>query len=489
MLMTNTESSDNVHPPEANSAPQQPAGLFTGFEAYQTPTPDDYRRVLTEGLVVPDSNVFLNLYRYIDKTREDLFAVLDKLGDHLWVPNQVLVEFWRNREAVLRDPRDTAKISEELTERCDQAVQTFRTWANRVSLPEERRTVLEAALTQGFETVVDGVSELTDNEAGEFAQNTNKDPVITKLAPILHGRVGDALEKPQHEKAVAEARRRIETKQPPGYKDGGKGDELARGDYFVWEQVLCEAERRRCDVLVVTGDVKEDWWHREHGQTRGPRSELVEEMRQRAGVRLFMLRPDRLLAEAAPALQVDVRGESLQDVERVDRFLEKLPGGRWTEEEVMRQIEERFPDAVAPARVILRWARAEEGITVEGGGGPRDASLVFRVVPGTDVVRSLSRGSGPPTKAPALRSHSGASKAGLRSRTGSCAASFTSGLRNWVLSGTPAHRLTAGRQSTSFRSRMRVQWRQFLRSSMTWHVACGNSCRYGIRQVRPTTFF
>ncbi len=46
-------------------------GLYDGFEAYRTPTEVDYRRLLTSGLVVPDTNVFLNLYRYNDETRTD----------------------------------------------------------------------------------------------------------------------------------------------------------------------------------------------------------------------------------------------------------------------------------------------------------------------------------------------------------------------------------------------------------------------------------
>ena len=60
-------------------------------------------------MVVPDANVLLNLYRYTDQARDDLLSVLERLGNQLWVPHQVLVEFWRNRDAVLRDPRDTER--------------------------------------------------------------------------------------------------------------------------------------------------------------------------------------------------------------------------------------------------------------------------------------------------------------------------------------------------------------------------------------------
>src|SRR6266851_3998003 len=81
-------------------------GLFEGFEGYRTPTDADYKHLFQHGLVVPDTNVLLNLYRYNHETRDDFFNVLQRLGSQLWVPHQALVEFWRNRESALSDPTE-----------------------------------------------------------------------------------------------------------------------------------------------------------------------------------------------------------------------------------------------------------------------------------------------------------------------------------------------------------------------------------------------
>jgi predicted nucleic-acid-binding protein len=338
-------------------------GLFDGFEGYRTPSEDDYRRVLNEGLVAPDTNVLLNLYRYNATTQADLFAVLDRLGERLWVPHQVLVEFWRNRESALRDPQDTAETAiEALKDQCEQAIRVLRTWANRIALPTDRLANLQEALEKNFTLVNDAIAELVDAEAGEQARDTSTDPVLRKLELVLKGRVGPALDAEAYAEAVTEGQRRVAAELPPGYLDAkknkGKVTEGAAGDYLVWEQVLREAERRHCDVLLVTGDIKDDWWRKDRSQTRGPRLELVEEMRSRAGVRLFMLRPESLLIHARQVLAVNVREESVQDVERVDRFLAAGESGGWTAETLQELLDRLSTRGSVQAAVIQQAAKS-----------------------------------------------------------------------------------------------------------------------------------
>lgn len=51
--------------------------------------------------MVVDTSVLLNLYLYNDLTRQDLVSLFRQLGERLWVPNQAIREFWRNRIRVL----------------------------------------------------------------------------------------------------------------------------------------------------------------------------------------------------------------------------------------------------------------------------------------------------------------------------------------------------------------------------------------------------
>ena len=261
-------------------------GLGDGFVEYRTPSDEDYQVALREGLLVVDTNVLLNLYRYHPAAREDLIRILAAVGDRLFVPSQVALEFWRNREGTIR-------ASAEQT--------------------SQLRTELDA---------------------------TNADPVLERLESLLEGQVGSPLSAGDHEQAEAEAQRRIDHEEPPGYADGDKASDARFGDYLLWKQLLIEAASRGLDVLLVTGDVKEDWWRREAGETRGPRLELSRELNAAAGVRLFMLRPASLFALAERALNLEIREESVRAAETVDRLstrfarvggrhrIEKVPDGR-----------------------------------------------------------------------------------------------------------------------------------------------------------------
>lgn len=338
-------------------------GLFDGFEGYRTPSEDDNAAALKHGLVVVDTNVLLNLYRYSDQTRTDLLAVLRVIGPRLWVPHQVVAEFWRNRGDVLLDPRETQKTAKAFEAQLESALQTLRTWANRVSLSNSKREQLETSLKAAFTLTINGVQELEDDDNQE-SLDTNLDPVVSALADCLATCVGEPLSDEEFKTAKEEGLRRIANKEPPGYSDATKNPDHAIGDYLVWRQLLKEASVRKVDVVLVTGDVKEDWWRKEHNQIRGPRPELVQELKRHAGVRLFMVRPEGLLLRARSVLSLDVKNESLKDVERVDKLLANEEpvneGIGWTAESI-RYLLGLLARNAPVQEAVIRFAAKRDG--------------------------------------------------------------------------------------------------------------------------------
>ncbi|MEV7417488.1 PIN-like domain-containing protein [Streptomyces sp. NPDC089919] len=297
-------------------------GIFDGFSGFVTPSPQDWKSVLAGGTVVVDTNVLLNLYRYNNDARSAFLSVFNTLGSRLWVPNQVMSEFWRNRESAIEDPRKQLDQSKDaLRDDLGKLIDKLRTWANRVSLNRQEVVSLEMRLSDSLEEVIGLMEEVVDRSGLGMERDTSKDRVIAELTGLLAGKVGQPMARADHDAAIALGKQRIAAQIPPGYMDKKKdsrGDNSEVGDYLVWHQLKLEAKRRGGDFVFVTGDHKEDWWRIRHNMPIGPRNELTEEFLAESTGRLFMLKPEQFLVLAREHLQVDVSEVSVQNVEMVD---------------------------------------------------------------------------------------------------------------------------------------------------------------------------
>jgi len=330
-------------------------GLYDDFRGYRVPTDAELTGALRTATVVVDANVLLNLYRYNETTRDDLLGVLRRLGDRLWVPHQVVREFWRNRLGVLAS-RGTGS-EQALTAFAKQqraTVDALQQWAKSTAAEARERDALiqrVEALYGDLETTVREYTPIAVDVAGGAMQEPN----LQALEILLDGRVGPAPTEDEWRATVAEGKARVSRREPPGYLDAEKADtdlpEGPAGDYLVWRQAIDEIGRRSGDLLMVTGDEKEDWWWRYRSEFIGPRQELVAEFAAACGgAQLFMMRPTDLLRRAG-ALEVEVRIESVDEAERVGReaarptwsptgvaaLLERLETEGWEQALVIRE--------------------------------------------------------------------------------------------------------------------------------------------------------
>lgn len=305
---------------------------FEGFEGYLTPNDEEYKSVIGSGVVAIDANVLLSLYRYNTETRARLIQLFGELGESLFVPHQAMKEFWRNRESALADPAARAgETLEALGLSSETSSKAIREWANRVALEAATRDRLLKLLDDAFDSVAQEVEHIVA-ELSLDAKDARSDPVVESLSTALVDRVGPPFTEEELPVLRAEAAKRIEAQIPPGYKDQSKGAEGAFGDFFVWEQAVRAACDRDVDLLIITNDVKEDWWRIVRGESRGPRVELVEEFRRRTGRRLFMMRPESILRLASTVLGADISPSVVEEAERVDRTFVAAQEGDWSEE-------------------------------------------------------------------------------------------------------------------------------------------------------------
>ena len=297
-------------------------GFRDQFEHYLLPSQETEKLAFASGLIVLDTNVLLDVYRFASNSRAELLSVVDQLKDRIWIPHQVGEEFYRNRLDVMADLRAgyaTLKthVSKAKTELVSTLSERINQLDNRVLLRGEKDDLI-----QHLETALDPMFRAVDALEGShgIAGNFADDPTLTKLEDLLNGRIGNPFTREEFESHVKEANRRIAAKEPPGYLDAAKKGDHAYGDYFVWMQSLAQAKKLKVPVLlIVTGDTKEDWYRHVHRKWISARPELCREAYETAGCRLIMMDAARFLAKAPSYTQVQVSAETIQEAEEFPR--------------------------------------------------------------------------------------------------------------------------------------------------------------------------
>lgn len=76
-------------------------------------------------------------------------------------------------------------------------------------------------------------------------------------------------------------------------------------------------------IIIVTDDVKEDWWWRHEGKIVGPSPELVDEIRSKAGVDFYMYVSDQFMEYAREYLNQQVDQGAIDEIREVRKLDEQ----------------------------------------------------------------------------------------------------------------------------------------------------------------------
>jgi predicted nucleic acid-binding protein len=351
--------------------------MYDDFVGHRAPTGDEVSDALRTATVVIDTNVLFSLYRRSESYRRDLLAVLGRFGPRLFVPHQVLREYWRNRLQVIADRRkghdEVVKLIEQ---HLDAASRAVRQWAQVAAVAPAETDGLTERLRGLEEELLAAVTAYEPDRVG-MAGGAAADPVLRELEALLHGSVGAAMPDAEWTAAVQRGAERVEKRIPPGYLDADKSDsdrpEGASGDYLVWSQAMAEVADRDTDLVLVTDDQKEDWWLRHRSVFVGPRPELVAELHSVCGARLILLRTSELLERAESAVDVPVSSASVTEARRYER-------SSWTAQGVAELLALLDEGELPQADVIRRAAEL---------GGTIDRAEVYEVC-GFDSSRLLT---------------------------------------------------------------------------------------------------
>ncbi|MDX3487596.1 PIN domain-containing protein [Streptomyces sp. ID05-18] len=278
----------------------------------------DYEEGVKTYLITLDTNVLLNLYRFTPPAREELLSVLKSLQDRLWVSHQVALEYYSRRMTAVNEHITLyTSVPKSLNEARNKAIQELNTFAKRRSMPPEERDKLIEPIKKSFDSVIGEIASHAKSFDLSLTRVATSDPVLEALAEILDNKTGAPFTEEDSKAHVEKFTKRAESQIPPGYKDANKSGN-AHGDYFLWEQVLREAETRGTPVLLVTNDAKEDWVRQEAGITIGPRPELVREFKDRCGQDFLLTDLGTFLKVAKSELGAAVSESTVAQAENIE---------------------------------------------------------------------------------------------------------------------------------------------------------------------------
>ncbi|MEI6349330.1 MAG: PIN-like domain-containing protein [Bacteroidota bacterium] len=277
------------------------------FPGFYSPTEADFKKLWSEGIFIFDTNVLLDLYRYSDETVENLISTMEKIKERIWIPYRIAFEYHRRLNDIIKgqatEYSDAIKMLTSFNEK-------FQAKRSHPFLQSNLHREIED-FTKKFDV------ELKDKQK-IIQKLILQNPTKEKLADIIDGAVGNPFTDKELEEIYFEGAKRYSEKTPPGYMDKGQkqGNEIY-GDLVIWKEICRKATEIDKPIILVTGDVKEDWFQIVLGMTVGPRPELIDEIKKSKNLLFYIYPTDVFLRRAKEALEVEIKEGTLNEIEEV----------------------------------------------------------------------------------------------------------------------------------------------------------------------------
>jgi hypothetical protein len=259
----------------------------------------DFQNIWKEGLFIFDSNVLLDLYRLPESAKNDLLGVFrnENFNNRIWIGFQVMMEFLNNRLTVIGDQKNMFSkikiLTEKLITEIDDLSTTYKTEIEKLKLTQRHSLINpdEYINTDNLKKTTDVyITFLKHLEDLESKQNdvNDTDEIKELIINIFNNKIGESFDKDNLDLIYKDGTKRYESKIPPGFMDIKKegsyffeDKEYVRkfGDLILWKEIIKLSNDKKLKyVVLVTGDVKEDWWEEKRGKKIGARKELLNEI-------------------------------------------------------------------------------------------------------------------------------------------------------------------------------------------------------------------
>lgn len=324
------------------------------FAEYYALPEDRINEIWANSLIVFDTNVLLNLYRYNDDARKEFIKVIEFYKERLWIPYQVGLEFHRCREDILRkNAAAYQELGEEISKGLLKVIDTLNSQRDYARHPYINMKDIRSKVERCTTSIAKSLKKQEENHPDNFEQ----DEILDAITQLFDGRVGHDFSEEELATIYQEGEHRFANKVPPGYCDEkNKKDKPKRhlyGDLIVWKQTISHSAEQKKDIIFITDDHKTDWWDKVEGKYT-PRKELIKEFAESTGQCVLIYDSSRFL-EYAKNNKVKVSQKTINEVEKV-----KSIDSWWLSDEYNRL----FQTALTPQSTLREYMDAYKQYSV-----------------------------------------------------------------------------------------------------------------------------
>lgn len=301
----------------------------------------DLRKILETDsyLIVLDTNVLLNVYRYSPQFTEFALDCIQSIRKWIVLPSTVRLEYGRHCRSEFSKMERRIMNAEENTQKqiglAQKKVLASCNNFERLCFPDVPE--LKEAIANGFNTLVEGVTDFFEQRRGlQLISHAwaGKDLLMDFVSELDDaGKIMPALSQETLYQWCEEGEKRYKKEIPPGFKDEKDKDGIRKySDFILWKETLQYAKSNKKNIIFVTDDTKADWW--EISDTgRQFHSKLVNEF-QKTGMQIKAFVSSDFYQQVSAAFGVE-------KPDAVDIAL------RMTDDEYCDNISDRVFDSVA----------------------------------------------------------------------------------------------------------------------------------------------
>ena len=308
------------------------------------------RDILKNGIIVFDTSALLDLYYYSPETRTEIFEKAFRyLNGRLWMPAQVHFEYLKNKGKVAEKPiisyqrllnkqnKDGGYVDIIVEKTKTLESQGLGEIKNQIKTLKEQTlgvekhpylspeiyaefdsalSILERSLikfSRQADTFKLKMSDEIDKKIRELQDSILPDNVYTTIEQDFQ--IGKEVSFSRMMEIAKEGKFRYEEEIPPGYEDGKEKIGLQKyGDLFAWKQILEYASLKQKDFILVTNDLKPDWFE---GDKKTPRFELLKEFHEQANKSIWLFSMKNFIYHINVLLDNRIHDTVLQDIDSV----------------------------------------------------------------------------------------------------------------------------------------------------------------------------